>query len=137
MFAEAWDPAVPKPPPLTVRETFLGQLKKRDRGAERIDKSHAEEIQHDGRGEGDEGGCFGECEQKEAAGQRDEEADHANGALAPAISQARREKPGREDDQNRRREGQSELKGGKSQLVHQDGGCRREEREEPANDKAH
>ena len=53
------------------------------------------------------------------------------------MSQARREKPRREDDQNRRRERQSELKGGKAQLVHQDGGRRSEEGVKPADDKAH
>ena len=110
---------------------------KRNRGAERIDQSHAEQIQPDGHGEGHEGRCCGEREQKEAASERDEEADHADGTLAPVMSQARREKTSREDDQNRSREGQSELEGCKAQFAHQDGGRRSEEGVKPTDDKAH
>ena len=109
----------------------------RDRSAERIDQSHAEQIQRDGHGEGHEGRCCGEREHGEAASESDEEADHADSTLTPAMSQARREKPRREDDQNRRRERQSEFKGGKAQLAHQDGGRRSEEGVKPADDKAH
>jgi hypothetical protein len=53
------------------------------------------------------------------------------------MSQARREKPRREDDQNGRRERQSEFKGGQAQFAHQYGGRRSEEGVEPADDKAH
>ena len=133
----AAQPICRKPSSADASPACLPKGLQRDRGAERIDQSHAEQIQRDGQGEGDEGRCGGEREQKETASERDEEADHADGALAPAMGQARREKSSREDDQNRRREGQSELKGGKAQFAHQDGGRRREESEKPANDEAH
>ena len=62
----------------------------RDRGAERIDQSHAEQIQRDGHGEGHEGRCCGKREH--------EEVDQADDTLIPAMSQARREKPRHKDD---------------------------------------
>jgi len=108
-----------------------------DRSTEWIDQPHAEQIQRDGHGEGHEGRCCGEREHEEAASESDEEADHADGTLSPAMSQTWREKPRHEDDQNCRRERQSELKGGKAKLAHQDGGRRREEGVKPADDKAH
>src|SRR5437868_15442142 len=44
---------------------------KRDRGAERIDQTHAEQIQRDGHGEGREGRCGGESEHGAGDGEAD------------------------------------------------------------------
>ena len=133
----AAQPICRKPSSADASPAWLPERMERDRSAERIDQSHAEQIQRDGHGEGHEGRCGGEREHGDAAGERDEEADHADGTLAPAMSQARREKPRHEDDQNRRCERQSELKGGQAQLVHQHAGRGREETVKPADDEAH
>ena len=110
---------------------------KRNRGAERIDQPHAEQIQRDRHGEGHEGRCCGGPKQKYAPSERDRNTDRADGTLTPAMSQARREEPSREHDENCGREVPPKLKSGKAQPVHQDGGRRGEKSIKAADYKAH
>ena len=88
----AAQPICRKPSSADAEPGLPSKRMERDRGAERIDQSHPEQIQRDGHGEGHEGRCGGEREHGDAASECDEEADHADGALTPAMSQARREK---------------------------------------------
>src|SRR4051794_39009244 len=110
---------------------------KRNRGAERIDQSHAEQIQRDGHGEGHEGRCRGGAEQNEAPSERDRNTDRADGALTPAMGEGRRGEPSREQEENWGGEVPPKWERGKAQPVHKKGGRRGKKSKKTADNKAH